>query len=228
MEPFENSKRPESKNISAKSYVLAGSSICLWTLQSGMKQNPGTAIRVYSSKQVFLQIWQISKENTCVGVSRLQHKCFPVKFTEFLRTPFFTEHLRWLLLKISLIQIIFQLSLQLQISKVDNIYIDLLPRCCHLPNFFKGAEVANGVFFKKGVLKNFANFTGKHRCQSLFKKVAGLQACQTCNFIKKRLQHRCFPMKLAKFLRTPILKNICKRLFLQKPSSPLYPEHFKY
>ena len=155
-------------------------------------------------------------------------KCFPVKFTEFLRTPFFTEHLRWLLLKISLIQIIFQFSLQLQISKVDNIYIDLLPRCCHLPNFFKGAEVANGVFFKKGVLKNFANFTGKHRCQSLFEKVAGLQACQTCNFIKKRLQHRCFPMKLAKFLRTPILKNICKRLFLQKPSSPLYPEHFKY
>ena len=26
---------------------------------------------------------------------------------------------------------------------------------------------------------------------------------QTCNFIKKRLQHRCFLVKLAKFLRTP-------------------------
>ena len=24
------------------------------------------------------------------------------------------------------------------------------------------------VFFKKGVLKNFAKFTGKHQCQSLF------------------------------------------------------------
>ena len=33
-----------------------------------------------------------------------------------------------------------------------------------------------------------------------------------CNFIKKRLQHRCFRVKFAKFLRTPVLKNICKRL----------------
>ena len=31
---------------------------------------------------------------------------------------------------------------------------------------------------------------------------------QTCNSIKKRLQHRCFPVKFAKFLRTPILKSI--------------------
>ena len=31
------------------------------------------------------------------------------------------------------------------------------------------------VFYKKGVLKNFAKFTGKHLCQSLFfNKVAGL------------------------------------------------------
>ena len=29
---------------------------------------------------------------------RLQHKCFPEKFAKFLRTSFFTEHLRWLLL----------------------------------------------------------------------------------------------------------------------------------
>ena len=31
---------------------------------------------------------------------------------------------------------------------------------------------------------------------------------------KKRLQHRYFPMKLTKFLRTPILKNTCERLLL--------------
>ena len=30
----------------------------------------------------------------------LWHRCFPVNFTKFLRTPFFTEHLRWLLLSI--------------------------------------------------------------------------------------------------------------------------------
>ena len=47
--------------------------------------------------------------------------------------------------------------------------------------------------------------------ESLFKKVPGLKAY---NFIKKRLQHRCFPVKFAKFLRTAILKNICKQLLL--------------
>ena len=36
-----------------------------------------------------------------------------------------------------------------------------------------------------------------------------------CNFVKKRLQHKCFPVKLSKFLRTLILMNICKRLLLQ-------------
>ena len=36
-------------------------------------------------------------------------------------------------------------------------------------------------------------------------------------FIKKGLQHRCFPVNIAKFLRKPILKNICVRL-LSKPS----------
>ena len=41
--------------------------------------------------------------------------------------------------------------------------------------------------------------------KSLFNKVAGLKAC---SFIKKRLQHRCFPVNIAKFLRAPILKNI--------------------
>ena len=62
---------------------------------------------------------------------------------------------------------------------------------------------------KKDVLKNIANFTGKHPVlQSLFNNVTGLQVC---NFIKKILQHWYFRMKFAKLLRTPILKNICER-----------------
>ena len=32
------------------------------------------------------------------------------------------------------------------------------------------------------------------------------------NFIKKRLQHRCFPVNIGKFLRKPILENICEQL----------------
>ena len=38
----------------------------------------------------------------------------------------------------------------------------------------------------------------------LFNKVAGPQAC---NFNPKRLQHRCFPVNFAKFLRAPFLQN---------------------
>ena len=47
------------------------------------------------------------------------------------------------------------------------------------------------MFFKIVVLKNFANFTGKHLSRN-------------CNFIKERLQHRCFPVNFAKFLRAPL------------------------
>ena len=43
------------------------------------------------------------------------------------------------------------------------------------------------VFCKKGVLRNFTKFTGKHLCQSLW--------------------HRCFPVNFVKFLRTPFLKE---------------------
>ena len=58
-------------------------------------------VRRCSVKKVFLEILQNSQENTCARVSvkkRLWHRCFPVNFAKFLRTPFLTEHLRWLLL----------------------------------------------------------------------------------------------------------------------------------
>ena len=61
------------------------------------------------------------------------------------------------------------------------------------------------VFCKKGVLKNFVKFTGKHLCQSLFSnKVAGLKPA---TLLKKRLWHRCFPVNFATFLRTLFLQD---------------------
>ena len=62
---------------------------------------------------------------------------------------------------------------------------------------------------KQDVLKNFAITPV---LKSFFNRVAGLQAW---NFIKKRLRHRCFPVNIAKFLRTPILRNIYERLLLE-------------
>ena len=53
------------------------------------------------------------------------------------------------------------------------------------------------MFFKIGVLKNFADFKGKHLCWILFLII------RLATLFKKRLKHRCFPVKLAKFLRTP-------------------------
>ena len=68
------------------------------------------------------------------------------------------------------------------------------------------------VFFKKDVLKNFAKFTGKHLCQSLFyNKVADMRPA---TLLKKRLV-QFFSMNISTFLRTPILKNICGRLLLK-------------
>ena len=64
------------------------------------------------------------------------------------------------------------------------------------------------MLFGVGILKNFANFTGKHLCWSPF-----LIKLQAWNFIKKRLQHRCFPAKFAKFLRTAFFKENLRWLF---------------
>ena len=60
------------------------------------------------------------------------------------------------------------------------------------------------MFFEIGVLKNFAIFTRKQLLESLFDKIAYLQAC---NFIKKWLQHWRFLRILRNFLRT--LRNKC-------------------
>ena len=61
------------------------------------------------------------------------------------------------------------------------------------------------AFCRKGLLRNFAKFTGKHLCQSLFfNKVASLRPAI---LLKKRPWHRCFPVTFVKFLRTPFLKE---------------------
>ena len=58
--------------------------------------------------------------------------------------------------------------------------------------------------------------------ESLCNKPAGRKAC---NFIKKRLQQSYFPVNIEKILRTPILKNICKRLLLDLKTYHGYLKH---
>ena len=56
------------------------------------------------------------------------------------------------------------------------------------------------VFYKKSSSKKLCNSCRKAPAlESLFNDVAGLNAC---NFYKKRLQHKFFPVDIVKFLRT--------------------------
>ena len=65
-----------------------------------------------------------------------------------------------------------------------------------------------------GVLKDFAKFTGKHLCWSLFfNKVGGLQ-CAT--LLKKRFQYSCFPVNFAKLLRTAFKIEYLQGLLLYR------------
>ena len=65
----------------------------------------------------------------------------------------------------------------------------------------------NGLFFR---------FTGPY--QTYRNTCVGVSFWYSCrpagNFIEKRLQHKCFLIVTAKFLRIPVLKNICERLLL--------------
>ena len=84
-------------------------------MQEETDEKPSEAVaQRLSVKKVFSEISQNSQENTCAIVSfagklqklqlylkkRLWHRCFPVNFAKFLRTPFLTEHLWWLLLSL--------------------------------------------------------------------------------------------------------------------------------
>ena len=68
---------------------------------------------VFSRKRVLRNFAKLTGKHLCKGLvfnkveglspatllkKRLWHRCFPVNFAKFLRTPFFTGHLRWLLL----------------------------------------------------------------------------------------------------------------------------------
>ena len=60
----------------------------------------------------------------------------------------------------------------------------------------------------------FAVITTEAATENVLEKKVFLKALPE-TLIQKRLQDRCFLVKLAKVLRISIFKNICERLFLQ-------------
>ena len=78
-------------------------------------------------------------------------------------------------------------------------------------SFDREQAEASEVLYKEGVLKIFAVFTGKH-LWNLFL----LKKRLASNVIEKTIHYSCFPLKFTKFLKIPILKNVCKRLLLEQ------------
>ena len=61
---------------------------------------------------------------------------------------------------------------------------------------------------------NFIKKGLQHRCfpVNIAKFLRIIASLKVCNFVKKRPQHRCFPVNIAKFKKKKNLKNICERL----------------
>ena len=83
------------------------------TTWKGLRFSEEVAHRCSVKKSVFRNFAQITGKHLCQSLffdkvpalrpatllkKRLWHRCFPVNFVKFLRTPFLKEHLRWLLL----------------------------------------------------------------------------------------------------------------------------------
>ena len=88
-------------------------------------------------------------------------------------------------------------------------YSETIEYIKNLTTFFKKitevatwiAEAATGGVLLENVFWKISLVLQENTCWSL--------VLLACKFFKKRLQHKCFPVKFEKLLRTAILKNIC-------------------
>ena len=104
----------------------------------------------------------------------------------------FTEHLRWLLLDFPGSKYFF--------SAESGIYCWQSHRFLlrtSLTTRLKPQKQPLELFCKKGVLRNFANFTGKHLCWSLF--LIGLQAFRPAALSKRDSNTDVFLLNLQNF-----------------------------
>ena len=135
---------------------------------------------------MFLKISQDSQESTCAGPCR----------------PLFTEHLRWRLLDFSCSKYFFQLNLVFIADSRTRFCSELLWK--HDLNLRLKKQPLE-LFSKKGVLRNFANFTEKHLPGSPFL----IELQEVSSFIQKRLRYRFYKCtEFTKFLRTPNFKSV--------------------
>ena len=132
---------------------------------------------------------------------------------EIFKSTFFTEHLRCLNLYLLKLKVIL-VKEKIWVSKTylkQSTFLALFHFMVILPfhppwkhqkisGFKKQFSSRPEVFCKKGFLKNFTNFKGKH-----IARVSFLIKLQTkpATLLKKRLWHSCCPVNFTKFLQTP-------------------------
>ena len=81
------------------------------------------------------------------------------------------------------------------------------------------------MFFKIRGLKNFVKFTGKHLCWGFL--LIRLQASRPAISLTRDSNARCFPVIIAKFLRTAFFKEHFRWLLLENwKVSPAAPSCF--
>ena len=152
---------------------------------------------------------QVAHFKPATIVKRLQYRCFPVNLAKFLRTAVLWNTSGWLLLAIFNKQNISKLERERFNKTCFNNY------CIYAITFwiyfqktmdFRLLDMTSSYqrcSVKKKALQNFAKFTGKHLCWSFF-------------FNKReRFWCRCFPVNFTKILKTALLQNTFRQLFLQ-------------
>ena len=94
-------------------------------------------------------------------------------------------------------------------------YVKFTSCVCGVDNAFKNALSHINKFSNPYILHKEATAKGDPKKKKLFLKISLYsQGLKAWNFIEKRFQRRCFPVNIAKFLTTLILKNIYERLLL--------------
>ena len=136
----------------------------------------------------YLEKWLVQEEEQCIATKIWN---FPIRI--------------WQLFKECNFYCCLVISTLLNFKRSNHHFYCIFPALCFSKSRHRRCSVKN-VFLK------ISQYSKKNTCVGVFfNKVAGLK---TCNFIKKRLQHSCFPVIIAKFLRTSISKNNSERLLL--------------
>ena len=128
---------------------------CLLNLRLLSVVTPRSSTSFRSSRQEVLcykgvlrnlpEAWNFIKKETLAGLKpetllkkRLWHRCFPVNFVKFLRTPFLTKHLRSLFLYLSMKVVKHLISSWFhQMSKHIYLFISLFTRNGKLADFHR-------------------------------------------------------------------------------------------